>query len=85
MTTNYIKDPYFLKCFDFTIKNEGGYNEIKFDNGGATNYGVSLRFLNDTTKDIPIQIKLADFGMAGFVSSNGYLYGRCGTPGKINF
>lgn len=35
--------------FDFafkqTLKHEGGYNEVKGDAGGATNYGISLRFL----------------------------------------
>eukprot|EP00604_Paraphysomonas_vestita_P002643 CAMPEP_0174818544 /NCGR_PEP_ID=MMETSP1107-20130205/1263_1 /TAXON_ID=36770 /ORGANISM="Paraphysomonas vestita, Strain GFlagA" /LENGTH=852 /DNA_ID=CAMNT_0016030539 /DNA_START=307 /DNA_END=2865 /DNA_ORIENTATION=- len=44
---------------------------------------VSSRFMNDTTKDVPLQIKLADFGMAGFVNSGGYLWGRCGTPGYV--
>ena len=42
---------------------------------------VSSRFMNDSLKDTPIQIKLADFGMAGFVNSSGYIWGRCGTPG----
>lgn len=62
MTTNYIKDPYFLKCFDFTIKNEGGYNEIRFDNGGATNYGVSLRFLKDLYENGTIWVDLNNDG-----------------------
>jgi serine/threonine protein kinase len=34
--------------------------------------------LSDTVK-----IKLADFGMAGFVSKDGLLRGRCGTPGYV--
>lgn len=34
-------------------------------------------------KDSPMQIKLADFGMAGFVNQDGYLWGRCGTPGEL--
>lgn len=29
------------------------------------------------------KIKLADFGMAGFVSKDGLLRGRCGTPGYV--
>lgn len=28
-------------------------------------------------------IKLADFGMAGFINDNGLLRGRCGTPGFV--
>jgi hypothetical protein len=34
-------------------------------------------------KHKPMQIKLADFGMAGFVNKEGYLWGRCGTPGAV--
>lgn len=34
-------------------------------------------------RDRPMQIKLADFGMAGFVNQDGYLWGRCGTPGYV--
>jgi hypothetical protein len=30
-----------------------------------------------------IYIKLADFGMAGFIGKDGRLRGRCGTPGKF--
>lgn len=34
-------------------------------------------------KNKPMQIKLADFGMAGFVEKDGFLRGRCGTPGYV--
>ena len=34
-------------------------------------------------KDEDIFIKLADFGMAGFIGRDGRLRGRCGTPGKM--
>jgi serine/threonine protein kinase len=34
--------------------------------------------------DDNIYIKLADFGMAGFIGRDGRLRGRCGTPGKIS-
>ncbi|CAE7809689.1 CPK1, partial [Symbiodinium microadriaticum] len=34
-------------------------------------------------KHQPMQIKLADFGMAGFVEKDGFLRGRCGTPGYV--
>lgn len=41
--------------FDYAIKqtlqHEGGYNEVKGDAGGATNYGISLRFLKSIYKD----------------------------------
>jgi lysozyme family protein len=33
-----------------TLKHEGGYNEVKGDAGGATNYGISLRFLKSIYK-----------------------------------
>ena len=35
------------------------------------------------SKHKPMQIKLADFGMAGFVEKDGFLRGRCGTPGYV--
>ncbi len=35
------------------------------------------------SKHRPMQIKLADFGMAGFVEKDGFLRGRCGTPGYV--
>lgn len=40
----------FEKAFKTTIKHEGGYNDIKGDAGGATNFGISLRFLKDLYK-----------------------------------
>jgi serine/threonine protein kinase len=42
---------------------------------------VHQEFLSHDSKHKPMQIKLADFGMAGFVNKEGYLWGRCGTPG----
>merc|ERR1712000_483913 len=35
------------------------------------------------SKHPSMQIKLADFGMAGFIEKDGYLRGRCGTPGYV--
>jgi lysozyme family protein len=32
------------------LLHEGGYNDIKEDNGGATNYGISLRFYQQNIK-----------------------------------
>ena len=37
----------YLNAFEKTLGHEGGYNEVKGDAGGATNFGVSLRFLKD--------------------------------------
>ncbi len=37
--------------FNHLLKHEGGYNDIKEDKGGATNYGISLRFLKTINKD----------------------------------
>jgi lysozyme family protein len=37
----------YLSAFEKTLGHEGGYNEVKGDAGGATNFGVSLRFLKD--------------------------------------
>ena len=34
-------------AFEKTLGHEGGFNEVKGDSGGATNFGVSLRFLED--------------------------------------
>ncbi len=42
----------FLKAMPFVFEHEGGYNDVKNDKGGATNWGVSLRFLRSINKDI---------------------------------
>lgn len=42
----------------FTLKNEGGFVERVGDPGGATNFGISLRFLNHLTPE-----ELANVGM----------------------
>jgi serine/threonine protein kinase len=34
-------------------------------------------------RDSPGNVRLADFGMAGRIGSDGLLRGRCGTPGTI--
>lgn len=58
----------FNIAIERVLKNEGGYNNVKGDNGGATNFGLSLRFLQtiypswleedvkDLTKDSALQI-----------------------------
>jgi lysozyme family protein len=35
----------FKLAFDIVVDHEGGYNDIKADRGGATNFGVSLAFI----------------------------------------
>ena len=46
------KTMLFIKAVEDVIEHEGGYNDIKEDRGGATNYGVSLRFLEHEGIDI---------------------------------
>lgn len=38
----------FDEAIKFVLKNEGGFVDNKSDPGGATNYGISLRFLKST-------------------------------------
>lgn len=49
MSINDLKFEYALQK---TLSNEGGHVDDQDDNGGATNYGVSLRFLADAGIDI---------------------------------
>lgn len=42
----------FLNVIDHILAHEGGYNDIKNDSGGATNFGISLRFLQSINEDI---------------------------------
>lgn len=42
----------FLKAMPYIFHHEGGFNDIKGDGGGATNYGVSLRFLQSIKEDV---------------------------------
>lgn len=42
----------FLKAIPYILEHEGGYNDIKEDKGGATKYGISLRFLKGVGLDI---------------------------------
>lgn len=44
--------PRFLKAIKWVLPHEGGYNEIKGDVGGATNFGISLVFLKSINEDI---------------------------------
>mmetsp|Transcript_12025 Transcript_12025/g.18168 ORF Transcript_12025/g.18168 Transcript_12025/m.18168 type:complete len:1077 (-) Transcript_12025:146-3376(-) len=44
---------------------------------------MNENLLLSRAKHPPMQIKLADFGMAGFLEKDGCLRGRCGTPGYV--
>lgn len=37
----------FDSCLEYVLPHEGGYSDDKNDPGGATNFGISLRFLKD--------------------------------------
>ena len=68
------KDNDFLIALNFILRQEGGWSDHKDDPGGATNYGISLRFLRrqqiingDLDRDGDIDeddIKLVDFSIA---------------------
>ncbi len=42
----------FLNTIDRILEHEGGYNDVKQDSGGATNFGISLRFLQSINEDV---------------------------------
>lgn len=42
----------FQKAMPYVFTHEGGYNNHIEDSGGATNFGISLRFLESIHKDI---------------------------------
>ena len=46
------EDTLFSIALGHVLKMEGGYNDIKEDKGGATNYGISLRFLQSLPEDL---------------------------------
>ena len=39
-----LAEPFVQKMLDEVLRKEGGYNDIKEDRGGATNFGISLRY-----------------------------------------
>lgn len=55
-------------------------SESKRERGKNENWSDGERE-EEEKKDEDIFIKLADFGMAGFIGRDGRLRGRCGTPG----
>ena len=42
--------PRFRAAVNAVLRHEGGFNDIAADRGGATNFGISLRFLVDEGK-----------------------------------
>ena len=42
----------FKECIEDVLSHEGGFNDVKHDKGGATNWGISLRFLKGIEEDI---------------------------------
>lgn len=42
----------FINVIGDILQHEGGYNDIKNDSGGATNFGVSLKFIKSINEDI---------------------------------
>lgn len=47
-----MTDRNFRRALVHVLECEGGYNDIKSDKGGATNFGISLRFLKLVEADI---------------------------------
>lgn len=47
-----MSNEHFEKALETVFAHEGGYNDVKGDKGGATNYGISLRFLKLADEDI---------------------------------
>lgn len=45
MGSDLIKERCFANSFESLMQLEGGFNDIAEDKGGATNYGISLRFM----------------------------------------
>ena len=53
----------FNACVDHVLANEGGYSDNLKDKGGATNFGISLRFLKEVNPKT-----LARIGITGEVN-----------------
>jgi lysozyme family protein len=44
----------FKEAVEHVLKNEGGYVDDPLDNGGATNFGISIRFLKRVQSNVTI-------------------------------
>eukprot|EP01041_Mallomonas_annulata_P007679 gene7679-15723_t len=61
-----------------------GHRDVKLSNITIARPPSLLDGLPKTySPDAPLKVKLADFGMAGFVGYDGFLRGRCGTIGYV--
>ncbi|MBU6167322.1 MAG: hypothetical protein KGQ52_14510 [Alphaproteobacteria bacterium] len=60
----------FSICLERVFAHEGGFNNLKADRGGATNFGISLRFLQGEAAMNPaVRRLLADQGLGGPVTA----------------
>jgi len=64
-----MRDDRFERAVELVLKHEGGYANNPRDPGGATNYGISLRYL--------LSLGVID-------PSDGYLYGDMDCDGDID-
>ena len=79
---NSVKEKEIIRLSETENENENSFqneneNENKNENENDNSEVTSNNIIDDN-----IYIKLADFGMAGFIGRDGRLRGRCGTPGK---
>lgn len=61
---------YFPQCVDFVLAREGGYNVVKNDKGGETNFGISKRSypnedIKGLTKERAKEIYREDYWLKG--------------------
>jgi lysozyme family protein len=61
------QDDRFARVLAHLLKTEGGYNDIPADRGGATNFGISLRFAQAEARIDPVVRRALDMDMDGDV------------------
>lgn len=57
----------FSVCLDHVLRTEGAFNDIPEDRGGATNFGISLRFAQAEASIDPATRRALDMDMDGDV------------------
>lgn len=57
----------FLRAFEYTLQNEGGYVDDPNDSGGKTKFGISMNFLKSSFKNGSIY---ADIDHNGTINDN---------------
>ena len=60
---------FFDKAVEAVLEHEGGYTNNINDNGGATAYGISLRFLKDYTNINPKEFYMFDIDSDGDIDA----------------